>query len=103
MAEPVGLAGDAARHFLQIAGDVGELDAEAADPVGKLIDQPFAVRRRGRGVDGSSRAIIGIGSGLVRDHSLYAVRKPPQWRPLTRTGTSISRIITVLPLPMSRA
>ena len=36
-------------------------------------------------------------------YSLYAVRKPPQWRPLTRIGTSISRIITVLPLPMSRA
>jgi hypothetical protein len=31
--------------------------------------------------------------------SLYAVLKPPQWRPLTRTGTSISRIITILPLP----
>ena len=46
MAEPVGLAGDAACDFLQVAGDVGELDAKAADAVGKLIDQPFAVRRR---------------------------------------------------------
>ena len=35
--------------------------------------------------------------------SLYAVRNPPQWRPLTRIGTSISRIMMVLPLPMSRA
>ena len=49
MAEPVGLAGDAAGDFLQVAGDVGKLDAEAADPVGELIDQPFAVRRHGRG------------------------------------------------------
>ena len=91
MAEPVGLAGDAARDFLQIAGDVGELDAEAADPIGELIDQPFADRRHSR------RTLRFSG------HSLYAVRKPPQWRPLTRIGTSISRIMTVLPLPMSRA
>ena len=45
MAEPVGLAGDAAGDFLQIAGDVGKFDPEAADPVGQLIDQAFAVRR----------------------------------------------------------
>ena len=96
MAEPLGLAGNAAGDFLQTAGDVGKLDAEASDPVGKLIDQPFAIRRRDR----VSQA------PLLEDiigYSLYAVRKPPQWRPLTRTGTSISRIITVLPLPMSRA
>ena len=37
------------------------------------------------------------------DQSLYAVLNPPQWRPLTRIGTSISRIMMVLPLPMSRA
>ena len=43
------------------------------------------------------------GNGDAADYSLYAVRKPPQCRPLTRTGTSISRIITILPLPMSRA
>ena len=41
---PVGLARKPAPlpPCLQIAGDVGELDAEAADPVGELIDQPFA-------------------------------------------------------------
>jgi hypothetical protein len=38
-----------------------------------------------------------------RGYSRYAVRNPPQCLPRTRTGTSISRIITVLPLPMSRA
>ena len=97
VAEPVGLAGDAARHFLQIAGDVGELDAEAADPVGELIDQPLADRRPAVAWDCRS------GMASHRGHSLYAVRKPPQWRPLTRIGTSISRIMTVLPLPMSRA
>src|SRR5882724_11289210 len=91
MAEPVGLAGDAACHFPQIAGDVREFDAEAADPVGELVDQPFAGGRRRRYVV------------RLSGHSLYAVRKPPQWRPLTRIGTSISRIMTVLPLPMSRA
>ena len=96
--EPVGLAGNPPRHFLQVAGDVGEFDAEAADPVGELIDQPFAGRRRRRG----GFRFRGW-SCRHRGHSLYAVRKPPQWRPLTRIGTSISRIITVLPLPMSRA
>src|SRR5207237_4784734 len=98
LSEPVGLAGNAARDLLQITGDVGELDAEAADPVGELIDQPFAGRRRRRG-----GIRFGGGSGRHRGHSLYAVRKAPQWRPLTRIGTSISRIMTVLPLPMSRA
>ena len=47
MPETVGLGGDPAGDFLQIAGDVGKLDPEAADPVGKLIDQPFAVRGHG--------------------------------------------------------
>ena len=91
MTEPFGLTGDAARDLLQISGDVRKLDAEAADSIGELVDQPFTDRRHRR--------------GLVRfgGHSLYAVRKPPQWRPLTRIGTSISRIMTVLPLPMSRA
>jgi hypothetical protein len=37
------------------------------------------------------------------NYSLYAVRNPPQCLPCARTGTSISRIITSLPLPMSRA
>ena len=36
-------------------------------------------------------------------YSLYAVLNPPQCRPCTRIGTSISRIMMVLPLPMSRA
>ena len=49
MSEPLGLVGDAAGDFLQIAGDVGELDPEAADPVRKLIDQAFAVRGDGGG------------------------------------------------------
>ena len=40
---------------------------------------------------------------IAGDQSRYAVRKPPQCLPRTRTGTSISRIITVTPLPMSRA
>ena len=48
MPEPLGLAGDAAGDFLQISGDVGKLDPEAADPVRKLIDQTFAVRGDGR-------------------------------------------------------
>ena len=48
MTEPLGLAGDAARDLLQIAGDVGELDAEAADSVGELVDQPLADRRHRR-------------------------------------------------------
>ena len=44
MAEAVGLAGHAACNFLQIAGDVGELDAEPANPIGKLVDQSFTGR-----------------------------------------------------------
>jgi hypothetical protein len=48
--EPFRLAGDAARDFLDIAGDVGELDAEAADAVGELVDQPFGQRSVGSGV-----------------------------------------------------
>lgn len=50
LAEPVGLAGDTARNFLEVAGDVGKFDPEAADPVGKLVDQALAGRRRGLGV-----------------------------------------------------
>ncbi len=42
MTEPFRLSGDALRHFLHVAGDVGELDAEAADAVGELVDQAFA-------------------------------------------------------------
>ncbi|MFL6813893.1 MAG: IS30 family transposase [Bradyrhizobium sp.] len=41
--------------------------------------------------------------GYYTRQSLYAVRNPPQCRPLIRIGTSISRIMMVLPLPMSRA
>jgi hypothetical protein len=48
MVEALGLAGDAARDLLQVAGDIGKLDAKAADPVGELIDESPAVRRRGR-------------------------------------------------------
>jgi hypothetical protein len=50
MTKPVGLAGDAARDFLEVAGDIGEFDPEAADPIGKLVHQPFAGRRRRLGV-----------------------------------------------------
>ncbi len=46
MCKPLGLAGNATGDFLQIAGDVGEFDAEAADAVGELIDQPFATGQR---------------------------------------------------------
>jgi hypothetical protein len=94
MSEPLRLGGNAVSDLLHIAGDVGELDPEAADPVRELIDQPLARRGLGR-----SRLQV----RWLCVHSLYAVRKPPQCRPLTRIGTSISRIITVLPLPMSRA
>ena len=48
MPEPIGLVGDPAGDLLQISGDVRKLDPEAADPVRKLIDQAFAVRRHGR-------------------------------------------------------
>src|SRR5579883_748299 len=44
LAEPLGLVGDAAGHLLDIAGDVGQLHAQAADAVGELVDQPFAGR-----------------------------------------------------------
>ncbi len=44
MAETVRLARYAVGDFLDVTGDIGELDAEAADPVGELIDQPVAVR-----------------------------------------------------------
>jgi hypothetical protein len=48
MPEPLGLIGYAAGDFLQISGDVRELNPKAADLVGKLIDQAFAVRGDGR-------------------------------------------------------
>ncbi len=48
MSEPIGLVGDAARDLLQVSGHVGQLDAEAADPVRQLIDQALAVRGDGR-------------------------------------------------------
>ena len=118
MPEPVGLGGDAARDLLQVSGHVRKLDPEAADPVRQLIDQTLAVGGggcRAFHLDGLHKRHHCIplslrefedGSDLLKarvSQSLYAVRKPPQWRPLTRIGTSISRIMTVLPLPMSRA
>ena len=48
MPEPFGLVGHPAGDFLQVSGNVGELDPEAADPVRKLIDQAFGVGRRVR-------------------------------------------------------
>ena len=47
MPEPLGLAGHPAGDLLQISGDVREFNPKAADPVGKLIDQAFAVRAEG--------------------------------------------------------
>jgi plasmid stabilization system protein ParE len=44
MMEPLRLVGDAARDLLDIAGDISEFDAEAADAVGELVDQPFGQR-----------------------------------------------------------
>ncbi|MGY3692977.1 hypothetical protein ACVIGA_003057 [Bradyrhizobium sp. USDA 3240] len=44
MMEPLRLAGDTVRDLLDVAGDVGKLDPEAADAVGKLVDQPFGQR-----------------------------------------------------------
>ena len=109
MSEALGLGGYAMGDFLHIAGDVGELDPEAADLVRKLIDQPLA--RRGGGccrlqvcsLEVCSLEVCRLEVCKLGVHSLYAVRKPPQCRPLTRIGTSISRIMMVLPLPMSRA
>src|SRR6185312_9614034 len=62
--------------FLHIAGDVGELDAEAADAVGELVDEALA--RGWRGGDALH--------GRLRAHRLYAVRKPPQCRPRRRSS-----------------
>jgi hypothetical protein len=99
MPESLGLAGYPPRHFLQVSRDVGEFDPKGADPVGELIDQAFAGRGSGFGAFQS----CGLCHRYRFGHSLYAVRNPPQCRPLTRIGTSISRIMMVLPLPMSRA
>jgi hypothetical protein len=41
MSEALGLGRHAARDFLDVAGDVGELNAKAADAVGELVDQPL--------------------------------------------------------------
>ena len=60
LAEPVGLAGDAAGDFPQIAGDVRKLNPEAADPVRQLIDQTFAVRRHGGGMVRVAACATGI-------------------------------------------
>ena len=48
--EPFGLVRDAVCDFLDVAGDVGELDAEAADAVGELVDQTFGKCPVGAGV-----------------------------------------------------
>ena len=61
MAEVLGLGRDALRHLLHIAGDVGEFDAEAADLVGELVDQPLACGGAGRD---------GIGFCCLGGHSL---------------------------------
>jgi hypothetical protein len=50
MVEPFRLVGDAVGDLLDVAGDVGELDPEAADAVGKLVDQPFGERPVGSSV-----------------------------------------------------
>jgi hypothetical protein len=48
--EPFRLVRDAVGDFLDVAGDVSEFHAEAADAVGELIDQPFGKRSVGAGV-----------------------------------------------------
>ena len=45
MAETVRLARYTVGDVLDVTRDIGELDAEAADLVGELIDQPVATRR----------------------------------------------------------
>ena len=42
--EPLRLVRDAACDLLDVAGDIGKLHAEAADAVGKLVNQPFGQR-----------------------------------------------------------
>jgi hypothetical protein len=44
------LVRDAACDFLDVAGDVSQFHAEAADAVGELIDQPFGKRSVGASV-----------------------------------------------------
>ncbi len=46
MPEALRLTADAARDLLDIAGNIGELDAEAADPACELLDQIFGARSR---------------------------------------------------------
>jgi hypothetical protein len=41
--ETLGLVGDTAGNFLQVARYIGQFDAEAADPARKLLDQSFAI------------------------------------------------------------
>ena len=48
MPETVGLGGDPAGNFLQIARDVGKFNPKAADPGRQQIDQAFAIRGVGR-------------------------------------------------------
>ncbi|WP_323980800.1 hypothetical protein R3F76_39625 [Bradyrhizobium japonicum] len=48
--KPFGLVRDAVCDFLDVAGDVGELDAETADAVGELVDQTFGKCPVGAGV-----------------------------------------------------
>ena len=77
MSEPFGLAGDAAGDFLQIAGDVRELNPEAADPVRKLVDQALAVRADGSwliGIAGCATDIVAFLRMDKFDSWLIAVR-----------------------------
>ena len=48
--EPLRLVRDAVCHFLDIASDVGEFHAKAANTIGELIDQPLGKRPVGAGV-----------------------------------------------------
>ncbi|MEY9105085.1 hypothetical protein ABH999_001281 [Bradyrhizobium yuanmingense] len=50
MVKPFRLARDAVGDVLDVAGDVGELDAETADAVGELVDQAFGQRPVGGSV-----------------------------------------------------
>ena len=64
MAETIGLRCDTAGDFLDIGRNVGKFDPEAADPIGKLVDdQSFAVLR-------AWRDIILFGGNCDRGHHM---------------------------------
>ena len=82
MSESLRLVGNAARDLLDVAGDVGELDAKTADAVGKLINESFGQRPVGSGVqycklcDGnirvsSSRSRSSAQRGIPHSHSNF--------------------------------